>query len=125
MTTEHNPFEAGVGFAVRSQKGEFVGRSALCGISDETVDRHLSCLTIDDRRTVVMGSEPVFLDGAPVGYVTSAAYGHTVGAPVAYAWLPATAGVGTSVEIQYFDRRIAATVVAEPLVDPEMKKIRS
>jgi glycine cleavage system aminomethyltransferase T/glycine/D-amino acid oxidase-like deaminating enzyme len=125
MTTEHNPFEAGVGFAVRSQKGEFVGRSALCGISDETVDRHLSCLTIDDRRTVVMGSEPVFLDGAPVGYVTSAAYGHTVGAPVAYAWLPANAGVGTSVEIQYFDRRIAATVVAEPLVDPEMKKIRS
>ena len=125
MTTEHNPYEAGVGFAVRAQKGEFVGRSALCGISDETVDRHLSCLTIDDRRTVVMGSEPVFLDGAPVGYVTSAAYGHTVGAPVAYAWLPATAGVGTSVEIQYFDRRIAATVVAEPLVDPEMKKIRS
>jgi dimethylglycine oxidase len=125
MTTEHNPYEAGVGFAVRPQKGEFVGRDALTGVSDETVERRLSCLTIDDRRSVVMGSEPVFLDGVPVGYVTSAAYGHTVGAPVAYAWLPATAGAGTSVEIQYFDRRIAATVVAEPLVDPEMTKIRS
>ncbi len=55
----------------------------------------------------------------------TAAFGHTVGAPIAYAWLPASAGVGTAVEIQYFDRRVAATVVAEPLVDPEMKKIRS
>jgi glycine cleavage system aminomethyltransferase T len=125
MTTEHNPYEAGVGFAVRPQKGDFVGRDALAGVSDETVARRLSCLTIDDRRSVVMGSEPVFLDGAPVGYVTSAAFGHTIGAPVAYAWLPASAGIGTRVEIQYFDRRIAATVAAEPLVDPEMTRIRA
>ncbi len=125
MTTEHNPYEAGVGFAVRPQKGEFVGRDALEGISADTVERRLSCLTIDDDRSVVLGSEPVFVDGEPVGYVTSAAFGHTVGAPIAYAWLPASAGVGSRVEIQYFDRRIAATVVAEPLVDPEMKKIRA
>ena len=82
-------------------------------------------MTIDDGQSVVLGHEPVFLDGPPVGYVTSAAFGHTVGAPIAYAWLPATAGVGAQVEIQYFDRRIAATVVAEPLVDPEMKRIRA
>ena len=125
MTTEHNPYEAGVGFAVRPQKGEFVGRDALTGVSDQTVERRLSCLTINDGKSVVVGSEPVLLEGNPVGYVTSAAFGHTVGTPIAYAWLPADAGIGTQVEIQYFDRRIAATVVAEPLVDPEMKKIRS
>ena len=125
MTTEHNPYEAGLGFAVRPQKGDFIGRDALADVSDETVSQRLVCLTIDDGRSVVLGHEPVFVDGSPAGYVTSAAFGHTVGAPIAYAWLPATAGVGTSVEIQYFDRRIAATVVAEPLVDPEMKKIRS
>jgi glycine cleavage system aminomethyltransferase T len=125
MTTEHNPYEAGLGFAVRLQKEEFVGRDALAGVSDDTVEKRLVCLTVDDGRSVVMGSEPVFLDGAPAGYVTSASFGHTVGAPIAYAWLPSTAVVGTGVEIQYFDRRIAATVVAEPLVDPEMKKIRS
>jgi dimethylglycine oxidase len=82
-------------------------------------------VVIDDGVSVVMGKEPVFLDGKAVGYVTSAAFGHTVGAPVAYAWLPASAGVGTRIEIQYFDRRIAATVAAEPLVDPEMTRIRS
>ena len=125
MTTEHNPYEAGLGFAVRTQKEAFVGRQALAGESDDSVERRLVCVTIDDGQTVVLGSEPVFIDGAPVGYVTSAAFGHTVGKPIAYVWVPATAAVGTSVQIQYFDRRVSATVVAEPLVDPEMAKIRS
>jgi glycine cleavage system aminomethyltransferase T len=124
MTTEHDPYEAGVGFAVRPQKGEFLGSDAIAGRSADTVTRRLSCLTVDDGRTVVLGSEPVFVDGRPAGYVTSAAFGHTVGRPIAYAWLPVTAGVGTSVEIGYFDRRVAATVAAEPLVDPEMTRIR-
>ncbi|MGY1683898.1 GcvT family protein [Geodermatophilus sp. SYSU D01176] len=124
MTTEHDPYEAGLGFAVRAQKGDFVGRAAVADRSDETVRRRLACLTVDDGVSVVLGHEPVFVDGEPAGYVTSAAFGHTVGRPVAYAWLPASAGVGTAVEIQYFDRRIAATVAAEPLVDPEMTRIR-
>jgi glycine cleavage system aminomethyltransferase T/glycine/D-amino acid oxidase-like deaminating enzyme len=125
MTTEHNPFEAGLGFAVRAQKDGYVGCEALAGVSDDTVERRLVCLTIDDGQSVVLGSEPVLIDGEPAGYITSAAFGHTVAAPIAYAWLPATAGVGTGVQIQYFNRRVAATVVAEPLVDPEMKALRS
>jgi dimethylglycine oxidase len=125
MTTEHNPYEAGLGFAVSAQKTDFVGHKALQNVSDSTIARRLSCLVIDDGRSVVLGREPVFLDGLPVGYVTSAAFGHTVAAPIAYAWLPASATPGTPVEIQYFDRRIAATVAAEPLVDPEMKRIRA
>jgi glycine cleavage system aminomethyltransferase T/glycine/D-amino acid oxidase-like deaminating enzyme len=125
MTTEHNPYEAGLGFAVRTQKEGFVGRDALEGVSDDTVGKRLACLTIDDGTTVVLGSEPVFVDDACAGYVTSAAFGHTVGRPIAYAWVPASVTVGAKVEIQYFDRRVTATVAAEPLVDPEMKKIRS
>jgi glycine cleavage system aminomethyltransferase T len=125
MTTEHNPYEAGLGFAVSTKKTDFVGRAALQGVSDATIQRRLMTVVIDDGVSVVMGQEPVFLDGKPVGYVTSAAYGHTVGAPVAYAWLPASAKEGTRIEIQYFDRRIAATVAAEPLVDPDMTRIRS
>ncbi|UOX89080.1 hypothetical protein MUY14_00015 [Amycolatopsis sp. FBCC-B4732] len=84
----------------------------------------MRCLTIDDGRTVVLGKEPVFVDGVASGYVTSAAYGYTVGRPIAYAWLPASADVGSSVEIEYFGRRVAATVAAEPLVDPGMERIR-
>ncbi|QUH02190.1 FAD-dependent oxidoreductase [Saccharopolyspora erythraea] len=124
MTTEHNPYEAEVGFAVRKQKEDFVGHDALAGIDAESVSRRLACLTIDDGRSVVLGSEPVFLDGEPAGYVTSAAFAHTIGTPIAYAWLPASATVGTRVEIQYFDRKVRATVAAEPLVDPDMHRIR-
>jgi glycine cleavage system aminomethyltransferase T len=72
-----------------------------------------------------MGKEPVYSDGRPVGHVTSAAFGHTIGAPIAYAWLPAELSVpGTGVEIGYFDRRLTATVAAEPLFDPKHERIR-
>ncbi len=125
MTTEHNPYEAGLGFAVSAKKTDFVGHTVLQGISDSTIERRLATVVVDDGVSVVMGNEPVFLGDKPVGYVTSAAFGHTVGAPVAYAWLPACANEGTRIEIQYFDRRIAATVAAEPLFDPEMKRIRA
>jgi glycine cleavage system aminomethyltransferase T/glycine/D-amino acid oxidase-like deaminating enzyme len=124
MTTEHDPYEAGVGFAVRRAKGPFVGRDALEGRSEETASRRLRCLTIDDGRTVVLGKEPVFVDGVAAGYVTSAAYGYTIGRPIAYAWLPASADIGSGVEIEYFGRRVPATVAAEPLVDPGMDRIR-
>ncbi|MET9970033.1 glycine cleavage T C-terminal barrel domain-containing protein [Streptomyces sp. NPDC006356] len=72
-----------------------------------------------------MGHEPVYVTGRPVGYVTSAAYGYTIGAPIAYAWLPAGhAAPGTPVEIEYFGVKIPAVTAAEPLFDPEMSRIR-
>src|SRR5207248_11539786 len=108
MTTEHDPYEAGLGFAVRPAKGEFMGRAAIEGRSPESAARRLRCLTVDDGRTVVLGKEPVFVDGAPAGYVTSAAYGFTIKRPIAYAWLPASADIGSKVEIEYFGRRVTA-----------------
>lgn len=122
MTTEHTPDEAGVGFAVRMDKGDFVGRDALAELGAPT--RRLTCLTMDRPESVVLGKEPVFLAGRPAGYVTSAAFGHTIGASIAYAWLPAEAIPGTPVEVEYFGERLAATVAAEPLFDPEMTRIR-
>src|SRR3712207_8442348 len=44
MTTEHDPYEAGLGFAVKLDKGEFVGREALLGRKEEDPRRKLSCL---------------------------------------------------------------------------------
>jgi glycine cleavage system aminomethyltransferase T len=74
---------------------------------------------------VVMGKEPVRHAGRTVGYVTSAAYGHTIHRPIAYAWLPSElAEPGTDVDISYFGRRVPAVVAAEPLFDPGMEKIK-
>jgi glycine cleavage system aminomethyltransferase T len=125
MTTEHDPYEAGLGFAVRMDKGEFVGRTALAGRAAGAVRRRLACLVIGGPGQVVMGSEPVYAGPGPVGYVTSAAYGYTVGAGIAYAWLPAGLAVpGRDVEIGYFGERVPATVTEEPLYDPAMTRLR-
>jgi dimethylglycine oxidase len=124
MTTEHDPYEAGVGFAVRTAKDAFVGKAALEGRSEDTASRRLRCLTVDDGRSVVLGKEPVLREGEPIGYVTSAAFGYTIGKPIAYAYLPSWVQEGDPVEIEYFGKRIRATVSPEPLVDPEMKRLR-
>ncbi|GAB2747821.1 GcvT family protein [Amycolatopsis magusensis] len=122
MTTEHTPEEAGLAFAIHKNKTNYVGHQALADAEPPT--RRLTCLTIDDGQSMVLGHEPVFLNGKAVGYVTSAAYGHTIQKPIAYAWLPPSATTGTPVTIHYFDRRIQATVTPEPLYDPTMTKIR-
>jgi glycine cleavage system aminomethyltransferase T/glycine/D-amino acid oxidase-like deaminating enzyme len=124
MTFEHDPYEAGVGFAVKLDKPDFVGRAAV-EQRREQVRRRLTCLTLNDPAAVVMGKEPVYDGAACVGYVTSAAYGYTIGTGIAYAWLPAELSTpGQQVELGYFDQRLAATVAAEPLFDPKMQRLR-
>ncbi|WP_030510629.1 GcvT family protein [Microbispora rosea] len=125
MTFEHDPYEAGLGFAVKLDKGDFVGREAL-ERRKENVRRRLACLTVDDPTQVVMGKEPVYDGESAVGYVTSAAFGYTIGKGIAYAWLPAElATPGRTLEIGYFDRRVTAVVAEEPLFDPAMERLRS
>ena len=122
MTREDSPAEAGIGFAVRPGARDFVGRIAVAGLP---VTRLLTCLTLDDPRRVVLGSEPVYQDAEVVGYVTSAEQGYTTGVSIAYAWLPPElAEPGVQVEIEYFGERLAATVTAEPVFDPEGKRVR-
>jgi len=123
MTWDHYPAEAGLDFAVRMDKGDFLGRAALV---DAPVRGRLCCLTVPDPTKVVVGKEPVYDGDRCVGYVTSAAFGYTVGMAIAYAWLPPElAAPGTAVHIGYFDERIPATVTAEPLFDPAMARLRS
>jgi glycine cleavage system aminomethyltransferase T len=124
MTTRLNPCEVGLGFAMRPDEGAFVGHDAIAGSSAENISRRWSCLTVDDGRSVVLGHEPVFLDGNPVGCVTSTACGHTVGRPIANACMPGSATAGSSVEIEYLGRRVPATVAKESWVDPEGTRIR-
>ncbi|CAN5562250.1 FAD-dependent oxidoreductase [soil metagenome] len=125
VTTEHDPYEAGLGFAVKLDKGDFIGKEALLRQKEEGLRRKLVCLTLDDPEVVVMGSEPVFADDDAVGYVTSAAYGYSIGQSIAYAWVPPElAEEGMKLEIEYFAERHAAMVAEEPLFDPEMHRMR-
>jgi dimethylglycine oxidase len=126
LTTEHDPFEAGIGFAVRLDKPAFQGRDAVAAIRERGSSRRLSCIVLNDPGLVLMGKEPVWADGHVAAYVTSANYGYSVGRGVCYAYLPAELAVeGTPVEVEYFDRRHAAMVAAEPLFDPKGERLRA
>ncbi len=122
--TEYNPYEAGLGWAVRLNKGDFLGRSALQKIKAEGIRRKLCCLTLDNPGTAVLGKEPILADNIPIGYVTSADYGYTVGKFIVYGYLPiAYSEPGTAVHIHYFKHRYRATVTTEPLYDPKMIRL--
>ncbi len=125
VTSADTPYEAGLGFAVKADKEtEFIGRAALQGA--EQPERRLACLLLEDDKAVVLGSEPVRLDGRAVGRVTSGGYGYTIGRSIAYAYLPAAeAELGRRAEVGIFGRNVGAEVVAEPLFDPENLRARS
>jgi 4-methylaminobutanoate oxidase (formaldehyde-forming) len=124
VTPENTPFEAGLGFAVKLDKGEFIGREALLARTEP--ERRLACLVLEDPRAVALGSEPVRVQGEIVGRVTSGGYGYTVERSIAYAYLPtAAAAVGTGVEVEIFGEWIAGSVVGEPLFDPKGERIRA
>ncbi len=123
ITPEDTPFEAGLGFAVKLEKGDFVGRDALAAAPPP--ERLLRCLVLDDARAVALGSEPVRVADALVGRVTSGGYGYTVERSIAYAYLPAEHDLGTVVEVEIFGEWVSATVAAEPLYDASGERIRA
>jgi glycine cleavage system aminomethyltransferase T/glycine/D-amino acid oxidase-like deaminating enzyme len=122
--TEYDPFEAGLGFAVKMDK-EFQGKGALERRLEAGPARKLSCITLDDPSHVVMGKEPIRADGDVVGTVTSAGYGYSIGRCIVYGYLPAELAVeGTDLEVEYFGERLAVRVASEPLWDPKGERLR-
>jgi glycine cleavage system aminomethyltransferase T len=128
INTEHDPFEAGLGFAVKMQKPDFTGQLALESKLGTSRPSALACMTLDDPTHVVMGKEPIreLNSGRVVGYVTSAGYGYSVGRGLVYGYLPTElAAEGTPVEIEYFGERLPATVASEPMWDPKGERLKA
>ena len=126
ITPETTPDQAGLSFAVAMDKdGGFIGRDALVAAREAGGPaQRLRCLVLDDPRSVCLGSEPVRVDGAAVGRVTSGGFGHRVQRSIAFAYLPAAVDVGARVEVAVFGEWVGAEVVAEPLYDPKFERVR-
>jgi 4-methylaminobutanoate oxidase (formaldehyde-forming) len=119
ITPETTPYEAGLGFCVKLDKaGGFEGRDALLAAREAGLTRRLRAIVLEDPRAVVVGSEPVRIGDTVVGRVTSGGYGYSVGASIAYAYLPVDAGPGTAVSVDLFGRWTPGSVATEPLYDP-------
>jgi glycine cleavage system aminomethyltransferase T/glycine/D-amino acid oxidase-like deaminating enzyme len=120
ITPDETPHEAGLGFCVRDDKA-FIGSDSL---RDRDVHHRLRCITLDDPGSVALGNEPVRIDGAVRGRVTSGGYGYSVQRSIAYAYLPADVEIGAEVEIDIFGQWIRGDVAREPLFDPRGERVR-
>jgi len=126
ITPDETPYEAGLGFAVKLDKGDFIGREALVAAQEQPLERKLACLVLDDPRSVALGSEPVRMDGEILGRVTSGGYGYTVERSIAYAYVPAeSADPGREVEVEIFGEWVPGRIAEEPLWDPAGERIRA
>ena len=124
--------EAGLGFAVAWDKaGGFTGREALLRQRDAGVSRRLVQLALDDPDVLLLHDEPIYRDGALVGRVSSAAYGHTVGCSVALGYVTAPEpGLPRSwfedgfYEIEVACVRQPARVSLRPMYDPTSERTK-
>jgi 4-methylaminobutanoate oxidase (formaldehyde-forming) len=124
---DYTPYEAGIGFAVRLDKGDFIGREALVKQKAEGLKQKLCCLTLSDPRVIAIGKEPIRNGkGEVVGWTTSGGYGYSVGKSIAYAYLPIEhAAPGTKLSLEFFGERLDVTVEKEPLFDPKGERIKA
>jgi glycine cleavage system aminomethyltransferase T len=126
ISPEDNPYEAGLDFAVKLDKGDFIGRDALVAARERGLERRLVCIVLDDPRSIALGSEPVRVDGALVGRVTSGGYGYTVERSIAYAYVPAAdAAAGQPVAVEIFGEWVSGVIAEEPLYDAAGERARS
>jgi 4-methylaminobutanoate oxidase (formaldehyde-forming) len=133
LSPDLNPYEAGLGFAVKLDKaGGFVGRDALAEIRKQGARRRVVSLVVDAAHTNLWGNELILRDGAPVGFVTSAAFGHTLGKPVALGLLTRADGVldeqwlqTASFAVDLAGERFAARVSLSAPYDPAGARVRA
>jgi glycine cleavage system aminomethyltransferase T len=127
ITPEENPYEAGLGFAVKPGKGvPSIGSEAAARAAEGGVRKRLRCLVLDDLHSVALGNEPVRSKDDVVARVTSGGQGYSVRRSIAYAYLPIElAEPGTELEIEVFGTWVPAEVAEEPLWDPKGERIRA
>jgi 4-methylaminobutanoate oxidase (formaldehyde-forming) len=126
MTPSDDPYSAGLGFCVRLEKGDFLGREALQRIKADGPPRSLRTVTIDSGGSVIYGGEAVYSDGRLVGRLRSGGYGYTVGSYIGYVYLPPElATLDTPLEVESFGQQVPAVVAPDVLYDPKGARIRA
>ena len=125
----YTPLEAGMDRSLKFDH-DFIGREAVeAEIAAGGPKRKLVMFEVDvdpERPADVIGDEPVFHNGAVVGWITSGGYAHYSGASLALGYIPTELTEQTSgFEIEIIGRRRPATLQPDPVLDPEGKRMRS
>ena len=124
MTTDHTPWEVGLGFTVTKNKNGYRGYEALMKAKGN--EKIINVGLEIDHPDMVNGGESLLLDGTAVGTINSPCYSHRLGKSLALAHVSTTAsGAGTKLEVSSDDINTGATVIAMPIHDPDKSRTHS
>ena len=123
VTPDVTPWEAGLGWRVNLTKGDFCGRDALVAQRQRGVTQRLCTFTIEEMAYPV-GGEAILVDGAVVGFTSSANYGHTIGKPIAYGYVPIEHAERTDFVIEVYGEAHRAARHDGPLYDPTNARLK-
>jgi glycine cleavage system aminomethyltransferase T/glycine/D-amino acid oxidase-like deaminating enzyme len=133
MDNTDTPLEVGLGFAVDWTKPKgFVGREALLRKREKGVPEHrLVQFLLQDPEPLLYGGEPIYREGALVGFLRSGGYGHTLGGAVGLGSIENKQGVtvefvnGGEYEIAVAGVCYPAKASLRPMYDPKGERVRS
>lgn len=124
ITDEDHVLEAGLGFAVKPAKGDFIGREAVLRKRDTGLTRRLLQFRLQDPEPLLFHNEPILRNGKIVGQITSGAYGHSLGGAIGLGYVPCrpdeSAGemLASDYRIEVAGRLVDAEASLRPLYDP-------
>ncbi|MGH6934111.1 MAG: GcvT family protein [Dongiaceae bacterium] len=124
ITPDYTPLEAGLGFRVNFNKGDFIGRAALLKQREEGIKQRLVAFALE-QPLPLYGSEAVMVDGKVVGVTTSGNFGYNVGHAIGYGYLPVDLIARGHVEIEAFGKVSKARICTKPLYDPDNLRLKA
>ncbi len=123
VTPDTTPWEAGLGWRVNLNKGDFCGRAALLTQQEAGVTKRLSTFTLESMAYPV-GGEAIIADDQVVGFTTSANFGHFIGKPIAYGYVPVALTDRSDFIVEVYGEPIRATRHDGLLYDPSNSRLR-
>jgi glycine cleavage system T protein len=129
ITDEDHVLEAGLGFAVRPAKGDFIGREAVLKKQETGMKRRLVQFRLDDPQPLLFHNEAIVRDGKIVSIITSGNYGHHLGGAVGLGYVPCEGEseaevLGSAYEIEIAGQRLPAKASLAPMYDPKAERVR-
>ena len=129
ITCEDHVLEAGLGFAVKTDKPDFIGRDAVLRKRDEGLSQRLVQFKLTDPEPLLYHNEPIVRDGATVGFLSSGGYGHHLGAAIGMGYVPCKGEtvadlLASSFEIDVMGTRVKAEAQLKPFYDPKSERVK-
>ncbi len=130
ITCEDHVVDAGLGFAVKVDKGcDFIGREAVIARKESGPKNRLVQFKLTDAEPLLFHNEPIVRNGEYVGYLSSGNYGHTLGGAIGLGYVPcegekAADVLGSSYEIDVCGVKVKAEASLKPMYDPKSERVK-